>query len=108
MPRPSKDAPFAYTDSFEWEVVTLTEEVQLLETHPKQDGLRADPCILPLVVLFSIAAQENRAAGPGRHHFRRGYSGLPGGVRPAPYGVTVPRRRLRGMPVQRVNRFSMF
>lgn len=72
----------------------MSSEIGLLGTQPKQDQLDVQPCILPLVVLFSIAAQENRA---GARRVRNGYGAGPRGatqmVRP---GIGPMGQRVRG------------
>lgn len=59
----------------------MQKSVELLGTHPTEQVVDAQPCILPLVVLFSIAAQENRASA-GR--FVRGYPVRPRMMVPMP------------------------
>lgn len=55
----------------------MKEHISLLETQPKEKIEHADPCILPLVVLFSIAAQENRGVGSRSQHFKQNLPARP-------------------------------
>lgn len=56
----------------------MSEEFTVLGTQLKGEDLEVEECILPLVVLFSIAAQGNRAAGPRVNRpFRPNYPRYP-------------------------------
>lgn len=86
-------------------------EIGLLGTQPKQEQLDVQPCILPLVVLFSIAAQENRA---GVRRVRGGYGARPGGIPMVRPGIGPMGQRVRGsalgvpMPGMNVRRRRFF
>lgn len=84
----------------------VSSEIGLLGTLPKQEQPDVQPCILPLVVLFSIAAQENRV-GAGT---RRVWNGYGGGPRSAPMvrpGIGPIGQRVRssalGVPIPGMN-----
>ncbi|KPV45697.1 hypothetical protein [Alicyclobacillus ferrooxydans] len=84
----------------------MSQEIGLLGTQPKQEQPDVQPCILPLVVLFSIAAQENRS-GAGTRRVGSGYDAGPQGVpmaRPGsgPWGPRA-RRVAPGVPMQGMN-----
>ncbi|QQE77196.1 hypothetical protein [Alicyclobacillus sp. SO9] len=67
----------------------MSKQISLLGTHSASDNAEVEQCILPLIVLFSIAAQENRAgAAAGRARVPR-----PG----TPYGRG-PQRAVTGLP----------
>lgn len=85
----------------------MSEDIGLLETPEKGEPVDVEPCILPLVVLFSIAAQQNRPAGAGGRPLRQGFGGAPGVARTGP---GMARRRMVGRPVPdlRINRRWMY
>ena len=60
----------------------MQEDVKILDSCPKDKSVGAEPCILPFIVLFSIAAQENRMAGRNQRQFGPGWTARP---RMAPY-----------------------
>lgn len=85
----------------------MSSDIRLLGTQPKESQPEVQQCILPLVVLFSIAAQENRARAGIR---RRGtyYPMIPGrgpvvrqGMGAARSPVGAPMMVRPGIPVQR-------
>lgn len=55
----------------------MSPDIDVLGTHPLDSQSEVEQCILPLVVLFSIAAQENRV-GTGPRMRGRGAQVPPG------------------------------
>jgi hypothetical protein len=92
----------------------MTEKVDLLGTQPKHEQLDVQPCILPLVVLFSIAAQGNRANRVGKRRVGYGYAGRPGVVPMIGPGIGAIGRRRRSiypmapMPGMNVRRRGLY
>ncbi|WP_157061748.1 hypothetical protein [Alicyclobacillus ferrooxydans] len=76
----------------------MNNEIELLGTASREQQPEVQQCILPLIVLFSIAAQENRATAGGARRMGRVSPIYPGMAPGFPPGRGVRRRVMVQQP----------